>query len=68
MWAEGINKHDFDSYAWTKAAAVAERLWSPEDVNDLDAAQPRLISHVCRMNMRGIQAEPIYPSFCPSDI
>jgi hexosaminidase len=68
MWGEGINGGDFDAYAVTKAAAVAERLWSPQNVTDTTAAQPRLIEHVCRLNMRGINAEPIYPSFCLTDV
>lgn len=68
MWGEGINTGDFDAYAVTKAAAVAERLWSARDVADKTAAEPRLIEHVCRLNMRGIAAEPIEPSFCLTDV
>ena len=33
MWGEGINDGNFDAMALTKAAAVAERLWSPADVS-----------------------------------
>jgi len=29
-WSEGANKWDFEGYAITKAAAVAERLWSAQ--------------------------------------
>jgi len=33
-WSEGANKWDFEGYAITKAAAVAERLWSAQvDLN-----------------------------------
>ena len=34
-------------------------------MNDTKTASPRLIDHICRMNARGINANPIEPSFCP---
>lgn len=68
MWAEGINRFDFDQYAWTKTAAVAERLWSPASVRDQTYASNRLVEMVCRFNMRGFGAEAILPSFCPTDL
>ena len=68
MWSEGVNALDFDSIAVTKAAAVAERLWSDASVVDLEDAQERLMEHVCRLNMRGIAAEAIAQNFCLSDV
>ena len=37
-------------------------------VTDLDSATSRLIEHVCRLNMRGFDAEPIFPGFCLTDV
>lgn len=68
MWSEGVNSMDFDSIAVTKSAAVAERLWSNEDVVDLEDAEGRLAEHVCRLNMRGVRAEAIKQNFCASDV
>lgn len=49
-----------------RAAAIAERLWSPKWVNDAEAAQPRLIHHRCETFVkRGIMAMPIRPDYCP---
>jgi hexosaminidase len=67
-WSEGVNKHDFEAYALTKAAAVAERLWSPATTTDVTSAKARLAEHVCRLNMRNVPAEAIEPNFCLSDL
>jgi hexosaminidase len=68
MWGEGVNWRDFDAYAVTKTAAVAERLWSPVNTTDIDDAHARLAEHVCRLNMRGVAAEAITQNFCLADL
>ena len=68
MWGEGVNTHDFEARVWTKAAAVAERLWRQHPAVDVDEATPRLQAHVCRLNLLGIKAGPIGPGFCMSDL
>lgn len=69
MWGEGVNAADLDAYAVTKAAAVAERLWSdPALTSSAEEAAPRLEEHVCRLNMRGVGAEAVTPGFCLSDL
>ena len=47
-----------------RAAAVAERLWSPRDVNDLRAAWGRLAHHACRLGRRGVRGTPLGPGTC----
>lgn len=41
-----------------RACAAAERLWSQEDVKDVDEASRRIEEHTCRMKSRGLPAQP----------
>ena len=63
-----VDEGDFDAYAVTKAAAVAERMWSNQNVNAVAEAQVRLDRHICRLNLMGVHAGPIIPGFCSSDV
>jgi hexosaminidase len=72
-WGEGVAADTLDARLWTKAAAAAERLWSPrlapEDVAAAAAdAEERLDAHVCRLRRRGFAAEPIRAGFCEADL
>ncbi len=42
MWAEFVTPESVDTRIWPRMAAIAERLWSPEDVKDLDSMYRRL--------------------------
>ncbi|WP_263409467.1 beta-N-acetylhexosaminidase [Terriglobus tenax] len=42
MWAEHLNERDIDSRIWPRAAAIAERFWSPQSVTDVDDMYRRL--------------------------
>jgi len=42
MWSEYVSPENIDSRIWPRLAAVAERLWSRQDVKDVDSMYARL--------------------------
>ncbi|MBN1781914.1 family 20 glycosylhydrolase [bacterium] len=42
MWTEYVTQETVDSRIWPRTAAIAERLWSPESVNDVRNMYSRL--------------------------
>ena len=65
MWSESVDASNLSPRVWPRAAAAAEQLWSTVTV-DFDEAGRRLEEHVCRLNRRGIPAQPANgPGYCP---
>jgi hexosaminidase len=42
MWSEYVSPENIDSRIWPRAAAIAERLWSQQDVTDVSSMYQRL--------------------------
>lgn len=42
MWAEFVDLENVDSRIWPRTAAIAERLWSPQNINDVEYMYNRL--------------------------
>ena len=42
MWSELVTPFTIDSRIWPRTAAIAERFWSPKEVNDIDNMKLRL--------------------------
>jgi hexosaminidase len=42
MWAEYVSPENIDSRIWPRAAAIAERFWSPQDVTDVNSMYARM--------------------------
>ncbi len=42
MWAEYVSPESIDSRIWPRTAAIAERLWSRQDVRDVNSMYQRL--------------------------
>jgi hexosaminidase len=54
MWTEQTTPQDIDSRIWPRAAAIAERLWSPRDVDNVDDMYRRLAAESLQLEALGL--------------
>lgn len=57
MWGEFVAPDNIDSRIWPRAAAIAERLWSPGEVRDVDDMYRRLEIESRRLGELGLTHE-----------
>jgi hexosaminidase len=60
MWSEFVNAETIDSRIWPRLAAIAERLWSPQDVKDPKSMYQRLDEVSWRLEWLGLAHESSY--------
>jgi len=60
IWGEDINSDTIDSRIWPRAAAIAERLWSPREVRDVDDMSRRLESVRVDLTRLGLRHDRYY--------
>ena len=53
-----------ESKLWNRAAAAAERLWSPAATRDPECAQRRLWALNTQMKAAGLRPAPLQPEYC----
>jgi hexosaminidase len=54
MWSEHVTPRSIDSRIWPRTAAIAERLWSPQSVNNVDDMYRRLWIESVRLEDFGL--------------
>lgn len=62
MWGETVDASDIEQTIWPRAAAAAERLWTPYDkiAKDPNEVVYRLANFRCLLNQRGVSAAPLF--------
>jgi hexosaminidase len=61
MWVEYVNAENIDSRIWPRNAAIAERLWSPQNVTDVASMYARLHALSAQLEWLGIRHRTYYP-------
>ncbi len=61
MWTEYVNPENIDSRIWPRNAAIAERLWSPQNVTDAASMYTRLHSVGTELEWLGLTHRTYYP-------
>ena len=58
MWGETVDTSDLQQTVWPRLAAIAERLWSPRELNSTTDARDRIRAFRCLLNRRAVAAAP----------
>ena len=56
LWTEYVSPDNLDLRLWPRAAAIAERLWSPQQIRDVDSMYTRLAA--VGRHLRSVEIDP----------
>jgi hexosaminidase len=60
MWSEYVSPENVDSRIWPRLAAIAERLWSPQSVTDVNSMYARMGAESLRLEWVGLTHRSYY--------
>jgi hexosaminidase len=60
MWAEFVTPETIDSRIWPRLLAIAERLWSPQEIQDVESLYRRMEIEAGRLEDLGLQHRANY--------
>ena len=60
MWSEYVSPENVDSRIWPRMAVIAERLWSPQNVTDVNSMYERLDATSRWLKWRGLEHDSYY--------
>lgn len=55
MWTDIVSDENLDNRVWPRTAAIAERLWSPPEVRDVDSMYRRLAIESQKLDYYGLR-------------
>ena len=61
MWSEYVSPENIDSRIWPRLAAIAERLWSPQNVQNPASMYARMDAASQKLEYYGLQHNAAYP-------
>lgn len=61
MWSEFASSEIIDSRIWPRTAAIAERLWSPQDVRDVPSMYARMAVVSDKLEAYGLKHQSVTP-------
>jgi len=61
MWSEFTSSEIIDSRIWPRTAAIAERLWSPQDLRDVESMYTRMYEVSDKLEAYGLEHQSFTP-------
>ena len=55
MWTDIVSHENMDNRVWPRTAAIAERLWSPQQIQDVDSMYERLAIISLKLDYFGLR-------------